>query len=787
MTLQKQNIIRLYIHRLIRSIIPSELGDEYIQSIANELYQLLINSNKQDEDISIIINKFKTYFLSNSKKTEWNEFQNLINSLSKFKSLDQISNYLIFLDTLMGNTTVPNMTTPTTSTFESTISNNKTLSQLIEPYYETLPEETILTYLPYTLMGMDSKLFEFSKNSRSIEIPKTINNSYSSLLKLIFEYSLLYKQLSLCVELNKGKLKSAIKSAYIALIEEELKIYASDINQIFINKPPTILSVYKSIFDWILKLRLLYRLSLKMSVLDGYNFLTFVYKFTKFGDDSIRSIATKTFYEIVKPYYNILELWLIKGELMDQNEEFFISFDVNEEEFNKIIKFHSQKVPSFIQSSDKIFQIGKTLIFLNKYCKELKWINDYNLKHSSKIFSQNDGLASLEIDEILELIDEQYKDLINHLTYLLHSKYKFYNHLINFKKFYFMEVNEFIEALITKGDTIFNEKAIDISSSHLHKILYEAVQISSIKKLPLEDLNRIDTKIFNSSSNTFGWESFLIDYKIDDLPIYYLFKDQLVQYLKIFHFFWKIRHLQILFNSNYENYMSLGLQVKKIGKNGDLQRDYPQLINSIDQINIIRNHFVKFLQDIVSYLSYEVIEESFDENIEKKFYYNNDKSTLQLDRSFLPNFEQPNTLTEESETIKKVNKFTIDELITIHGTYLNKIVKTKLFNESSLGKRSQISFITQIHDFLQIFYNFINLNQEYLGVLEDFFFIYQHNLTSTTTSNIENELDEILFTLDRIYKKLKNEIFENEFKQLLIDFKEDMKLENDLKEFGACL
>ncbi|KAI5963502.1 SPC98 [Candida pseudojiufengensis] len=785
MTFERRSIIKLYLHRLINSLVPPELGDEYVQSMANALYQQLINTHNQGHEISTIINKYKTFFLSNSNKQDWEKFQEIITALNKYRTLDQISNYLVFMDELKGSSILSKPDKLNSSSSDFNVSNNKTLSQLIEPYYESLSEDTILTYLPYTLMGMDSKLFQFTRDGNSIEIPKTINNSYSSLLKLIFEYSLLYKRLLACVEINKGKMRSAIKSAYFALVEDYLKLYSQDINELFVNKPSSILFVYTSIFDWIFKLRFLYRTSLKMENLDGDKFLTYVHKFTEFGDQPIKEIALKTFDNIVRPYYNILEFWLIKGELIDQNDEFFISFDVNEKEFNKIIKFHSSKVPSFIQSPEKVFQIGKTLIFLNKYCKELQWINNYNSKYSTKIYSQNDGLASMGIDEILEIIDEQYRDILNTLTLIIHSKNKFFDHLTNFKTFYFMGVNEFTESLIIKGESIFNEKAIDISSSHLHKILFDAVQVSSIKKLSSEYLNRLDTKIFNSKSNTFGWESFLIDYRIDDLPFFFLLEDQIIQYLKIFHFFWKIRHLQILFNSNYQNYMELGLKIKKIGRTGELSREYGKLLSSIDQINIIRNHFIKFLQDVVLYLTYEVIEESFNENIVKKFYYNNNKSNLLLDKSFLPQTEQSN-VAEELEAVKNVNRYTIDELITIHGTYLGKIVNTKLLDDSNLGKRSNISFVSQIHDFLQIFYRFINLNQEYLGILEDFLFIYENNLQGNI-SNIENELDEILFTLDRIFKKLKNEYFENEYKCLLVDFKEDLKLDNELKEFGSCL
>ena len=117
------------------------------------------------------------------------------------------------------------------------------------------------------------------------------------------------------------------------------------------------------------------------------------------------------FTEVVKPYYNIVEHW-IERELIDNNNEFFIIFDQEQNEFNSIIKL----LPAFIKSSDKIFQIGKTLIFLNKYCRELKWVNQYNVKYSAILFNNHQGLASMTTNEMIKLIDLQYNEILTFLT-----------------------------------------------------------------------------------------------------------------------------------------------------------------------------------------------------------------------------------------------------------------------------------------------------------------------------------------------------------------------------------
>ncbi|KAI5952145.1 SPC98 [Candida theae] len=779
MVLDKPQVVRLYVHRVAKSLIPAELGEEYIQSVANELYTSLINTQGVHNDISTIINKYKSVFLNSGSKQEWNEFQALVTSLSQHRSLDQIANYLTFLDALREDSDIQSSAGGELSIESPRINtNDKTLAQLIQPYYKTLPEETILTYLPYTLMGLDSKLFTFSNDYKRIEIPPSINNSYGSFLKLLFEYALLYKQLDMFVDENRGKLPSAIKGAFVAVVDKELKKYSQDLNKVFSNQPTTILTVYHAIHEWIFPFRFLYRAALQMAKLDGYHFLNLIYKFTKFGDENILSIAKFTFSEIVKPYYNVLEFWITKGELVDRNNEFFISFEDDGESFNQIIQYHGDKVPEFIESSDKIFQIGKTLIFLEKYCQELKFVDEFNVKYSTTIFTYHNGLASMTINEIIELIDQQYDEVLAFFTKLIHEKYHLFTHLLNFKNYYLMEINEFIEAIIIKGEAAFNLPSLEITSSQLHQILHDAMQISSVKTR--NNVSRIDSKIFNPQLETFGWDSFLIDYKISDLPIFDILESSMVKYLKAFHFFWKLRHLQVLLQSNYLAFDQLNL---KIGPR--VRNSFRRLVTNVNGVNIMRHHLIKFLDDLVAYLSYDIVENSFDTMIIDKLFHRKGNE-LVLDKSFM---KLPERATATMPL--NVNKLTIDELISVHDEYLDNIVYTKLFNGSVKGAKTNISFIDQIYEILQSIFRFINTSQEYLSVMETFLVLVNSRESAGHAEvdqeqeyQLEKDIDEVSNRSTKLWRKLKVEIFNGEFQSLVDGLKQDLKLDNDLKEFG---
>lgn len=798
MALDKPQVIKLYVHRVVKSLIPAELGEEYIQSVAHELYTSLINTQPIREDISTIINNHKQTFLSNGLKQEWAQFQSLVNLLSQHRSLDQIANYLTFFEAMRdddddGQAERGDKLDTVAVSSPAINTKDKTLAQLIQPYYRSLPEDTILTYLPYTLMGLDSKLFTFTNNYKRIEIPQTINNSYSSLLKGLFEYAFLYKQLDIFVVKNRGKQALAIKGAFIALLDTKLKQYSHDLNQVFSKLPLSVLSVYQEIYEWIFTLRFLYRASLRMIELDGYQFLNHIYKFTKFGDKHVSSIASLTFTEIVKPYYNVLEFWLIKGELIDRNSEFFISFNQDGEHFQSIIQYHRDKVPEFIKSSDQIFQIGKTLIFLEKYCQELKFVDDFNIKYSREIFTNHNGLASMTVNETIDVINRQYNEVLTFFTQLVHDKYHLFTHLQNFKNLYFMELNDFVESIIIKGESAFNLTSLEITSSQLHQVLHDAIQISSVK-LRKDNVERIDSKIFNPQLETFGWDSFLIDYKIGDLPILDLLQLSMVKYLKIFHFFWKLRHLQMLLKSNYLAFGQLQMTMTP-----RVRGSYRKLVSQVNGVDIRRHHLIKFLDDLVGYLSYDVVETSFERNIIDKLCHR-DQTTdkkLVLDKLFM---KLPQAVEEEKDIDQDtertpMNKLTIDELITVHERYLDDIVYTKLFNGSIKGAKTSISFIDQIYEILQSIFRFINTSQEYLSVIETFLVLINSQervhdgslLDQDEEYQLEKDIDDGMKRMTKLWKILEVDIFNGEFQILVDGFKEDLKVDNDLKEFGKCL
>ncbi|ODV82203.1 spindle pole body component [Suhomyces tanzawaensis NRRL Y-17324] len=862
--MDKSQLIKLYTNRLVRALVPAEFGPEFIQSVSHELLVVLSrteSTNDQSQkqyEINQATARFKTHFLTNGFRDEWAAFQRILDSLAQVKTLDQIHSYLVFLSVLKDGPAQPSpvpghsranlsphsdfhstspaipSSRPYTRTNRDFSSGNMgagveyphsspykdtpliPLDQVIKPYYESMNEDLILTYLSYTLLGLDSKLLAFDSD-KQIELPSNVNNSYSGILFDILECALLYKRLHNFTQHNKGKLSSPIQTAFLTVLESQLLAYIDHINELFNTQPASLISVYNRIYDWILNLRLLYSLVTQVLEVNGYDFLSKVYELTKFGDVSIKKLALQIFQSISTPYYQIIEHWIINGELIDESDEFFVKFDFEKNEFNDIILFLPERIPFFIDKvlSFKILQIGKMLIYLNKYCKELLWVNQYSNKYSHILFQLNHGVQSMNTVAFNELINEQYEKILNYFTNIIHGpKNEMAQHLNNFKKIYFIQKNDFIDSIISSGAEIFNEPSTTISSNYLSKILNESINNSSLKYNKFS--KRLDARVLDPIHGNIGWEVFTLEYRIDDLPINSLFENHMVQYLKMFNFLWRLRHLQYLLNEHSLDCVSLRknelkrihlkyLKVKRTARLSIRDKKIVWLIKSFNTINMIRFNLIKFMNSLVQYLSFDVIEDAYHTLITKKLFKSNEVYTneenegfknrlLQLLNAFNPSFIQsikgsPQTSGSEQRVLHNVNELTFDEIIKMHEAYLSKIVNSKLINEDSLGKTTKTSYIEQVYKLLELVFRFYKSAEEYNHLVVNYVLIL-----NIEASQAENEIDADMVEIDALQdtedklQAITDRIYRHiyqQFQEGLANFVRDLKVDYELKPMAS--
>ncbi|CUM65959.1 uncharacterized protein PRCAT00003612001 [Priceomyces carsonii] len=820
MVLDQSQVIRLYSHRLANSLIPSDLGGEYVDSVTNDLLRYISSSTSKKYDSKQIANQIKIQFLSKGLKNEWIKIQEILESLTKYKSLEQITNYLVFLQTLRGESQslpflspykLPSQTTnikhssrPENQLLSSPYKakefgeNQKTLDLVIGPYYECISEEEILRYLSYSLLGSDSKLLVFLNDER-LELPTNLNSSYSGLLRNILEAALLYKRLSRFVETNKGKLTSPIKTAYLTALNSELNIYVDHVNEIFNFEPSSLMLVYHKLFDWIFKLRLLYSI-VNCLHLNGYDFISKVYELTKFGDSRVKILAGFIFEQIITPYYEILEHWIICGDLIDSSDEFFIKFDTKKLNFNEIVVFLPSRTPFFINEdlSRKILQIGKMIIFLSQYCKELTWVNGYREKYSKFIFEANAGLKSMNFNTISELVHTQYKDLLNFFSIIVQEKNEFFLHLLSLQNYLLMKSNDLIEALIFQGGPIFNDSSSNISTSYLSKIVTESIKHSSAKYSKYS--TRLDARVLDPTHGHVVWEVFTLEYKLDDLPIHSILQSGKIQYLKMFNFLWRIKHLQYLLNSNFidacnmrrselkETHRKL-MRLRK-SRPGIRERKVAWLLKSFSTVNIIRHQLIQFLNFLVRFISFDIIDDNFNEFIVEKIFKSNIpdmKSKLPISDYFLKSIGSKVIGLASSTVSHNMNELTIDELIKIHEQFLLLVTQNPLLNEAVVGKYTRRSYIDQVYSILEIILNFIVGSKQYYDLITNYIAVLNIEENLLEEEHTDEDLERIEISLKSIMKKIYKDLFIQEFQVIYDGFVKDLKSDLFMREVSRSL
>lgn len=825
----KTPLVRLYINRLVNTLVPSSFGAEYTQSLVSDLLAHL-ESHPSLNDLSLpqLLDQFKMHFSSQGKIKEWLEFQTVVELLARMKLVPQIASYLEFLSAMAPESTPKQKLSVASHTADRTrvdlphhgiARGHVPMAKLIEPIYNTLDESVIIENLQHALLGQDSKLLPFSHDPLGIEIPALINISYSRLLADILEPALLFKRLSTFLESSKGHEPSPIKTAFLRFLDSSLKSYTEDINTIYLNTPSSLLSIYNALQENIQVLRLLGHIQTQLCPLSGYEFLVEVHTMSKFGDSLIASTSSQLFLEIVVPYYDYIQHWLIKGDLIDENDEFFVAFNISENHINDIIEYKPTKLPTFLSLDKslckKILEIGKTLVFLKQYCQELTWVNDFAARHSNYIFGAHNGLASMKPSTVHELINAQYSEVMNYLTLVMQSKHQLFLHLTNYKQIMFMKANDFIEFINDRGAVMFNEPAATLTSGYLSELLIDSVNASSVKTMPAKFKNRIDARVLDLSHGTIGWDVFTLEYKVPEPALDALlnYRGEATQYLRIFNFLWSLRHFHSLLMHNKSDFQNLQKNELAIlrarirtGRNFRLSlggKRVEWFLKSVRTINLIRHKFLEFMQVMLKYLSFDLIEDTFNDRIVRRVFrtrnvmgpgYSDDKST-EFKKLPVLNKKYQEDVSKQDNILgfqgiphinHNMNEYTIDEITSIHHNYLQKISECKLISEAYQGRHSGVSLIDQIFEFLEISFAFVKSSEEFCSSLSNYISILNYN-PDVGNDAFDDDLEDLYRRLDAVMKIIYNDLYVRRYQAGMEVFLRDLRADVELKDLCKLL
>ena len=224
-------------------------------------------------------------------------------------------------------------------------------------------------------------------------------------------------------------------------------------------------------------------------------------------------------------------------------------------------------------------------------------------------------------------------------------------------------------------------------------------------------------------------------------------------------------------------------------------------MKSFNTICLIRHQLIKFISALVTYLSFDIIENNFDQLIIRQLFKSSSPvlhSTSSKNIGILPilneNFTKALKKDESnfSGPLKSklithnMNELTFDELINIHSTYLQNVTHFKILNDTEIGKHSGTSYIKQIYQFLEICFAFIKSSEEYNSLIVNYISILnvEENLRSEDMNQFDDDLEELENKIKLIVNKIYKDLYMSNYKSMLYIFIKDLRSDTELKDLS---
>ncbi|UZJ56411.1 hypothetical protein CBS101457_005731 [Exobasidium rhododendri] len=418
--------------------------------------------------------------------------------------------------------------------------------------------------------------------------------------------------------------------------------------------------------------------------------VSMIHSYTFNGDPFIRKFTAEILEQVSKPFFHSLSLWIFEGELQDPFQEFFV-------ELNKDVKtwaathhddslalpnmpdgqaasslwqnqfrIRSEMVPSFLGEgfAKKIFSTGKSLNFIRFSCGDEDWVATRNAMLSNSGRGQNGMLRYADLVGLQRTIDEAYAIASSRLLDILLDKFKLLNHLRALKDYLMLMKGDFIDLLMDSIGPSLNKPASSLYRHNLTASLETAIRGSNSQYDDMDVLKRLDARILDYNEGDLGWDSFTLEYRVDEPVNTVLDGNAMLGYQVIFNHLWKIKRVELALGASWEKLLSAGNMLRRSRKTFFDEENLSKLSHeSLGNLNE-QLHFIKQMQ---GFINLEVIEYSWND----------------LCQFFTSN--------KDKEKKNQQQQIDLDELIQSHKAYLNALLSKVLLRSSSSSKKGGVS------------------------------------------------------------------------------------------------
>ncbi|XP_041935624.1 gamma-tubulin complex component 3 [Alosa sapidissima] len=335
-----------------------------------------------------------------------------------------------------------------------------------------------------------------------------------------------------------------------------------------------------------------------------------VHAYGKTGDPNMRALVQHILGLVSHPILNFLYRWIYDGELEDTYHEFFVASDPTvktDRLWHDKYSLRKSMIPSFItmDQARKVLLIGKSINFLHQVCHD-RTPPGKILHASSKAADSPKDAAELFADlegVFQEKIDAAYFETSKYLLGVLNKNYLLLEHLQAMRRYLLLGQGDFIRHLMDLLKPELARPATTLYQHNLTGILETAVRATNAQFDSPEILKRLDVRLLEVSPGDTGWDVFSLDYHVEG-PIATVFtRECMSHYLRVFNFLWRAKRMEYILTDIWKGQMC----------NAKLLKSMPELSGELHQCHILASEMVHFIHQMQYYITFEVLECSWDE------------------------------------------------------------------------------------------------------------------------------------------------------------------------------
>ncbi|VCX42908.1 unnamed protein product [Gulo gulo] len=389
-----------------------------------------------------------------------------------------------------------------------------------------------------------------------------------------------------------------------------------------------------------------------------------VHAYTKTGDPYVRSLVQHILTLVSHPVLSFLYRWIYDGELEDTYHEFFVASDPavkTDRLWQDKYTLRKSMIPSFItmDQSRKVLLIGKSINFLHQVCHDQTPTAKMIAVTKSADSPQDAADLFTDLENAFRgKIDTAYFETSKYLLDVLNKKYSLLDHMQAVRRYLLLGQGDFIRHLMDLLKPELVRPATTLYQHNLTGILETAVRATNAQFDSPEILKRLDVRLLEVSPGDTGWDVFSLDYHVDG-PIATVFtRECMSHYLRVFNFLWRAKRMEYILTDIRKGHMC----------NAKLLRNMPEFSGVLHHCHILASEMVHFIHQMQYYITFEVLECSWDELWNKVQQAQDLDHIIAAHESFLDTIISRCLLDADSRALLNQLRAVFDQIIELQNT-----------------------------------------------------------------------------------------------------------------------